>query len=296
MHMYFNAVELSSDDLDVLQTPVCWVMMEKQCNPDTQKKLVDYINRGGRLILAGRICIEDFNHRGCTILKNAIGIKQIHGDLPFVSNFINAFQYHDIPVSFLETYSGAFDEVFATRGEVVGFIKKIGGGEVMVFGAAMTTNTLDDLDIVNQMALKMNCPPLFIVSNWADVRLSRGENGSFLFINNYQDDPVETTIKYKNELLFGGNTVNIPARRGLILPLDWQLREDVMINYLTAEIVEITDAGSMITIKTSQDEFDTEITLGGYHCDHSITIEKSTGVQQIGMHSKEGVIVLRKNR
>ncbi|MBI3242553.1 MAG: beta-galactosidase [Chloroflexi bacterium] len=296
-HRPFGAVELSSCDLDVLQTPVCWAMMEKQCNADTQRKLVGYINQGGKLILAGRMCIEDFNHAECTILKDAIGIKQINSDLPFVSDSISAFNYHDVPVSFLETYAGEFAEVFATRenGDVAGFIKMMGKGKVMMFGAAMAANTLDDLDIVHQMAMKMGCPSLFKLGNWADVRLSRGEHGSFLFINNYQDDPVETTVEYEKEIMFGGNSVHLPARRGSILPIDWRLSKDVMIHYATSELVEITDDGSMIILKTEQDEFFAEITLSGYSCDHSIIIKKSAETQRIKMHGKEGVIVLRKD-
>jgi beta-galactosidase len=296
-HRPFNTVELSSGALDVKQTPVCWAMMEKQCDADTQRRLVDYINIGGKLILAGRMCIEDFNHEKCTILKDAIGIKQINDDLPFVSNLINAFNYKDVPVSFLETYSGEFDEVFATRdnGEAIGFIKTMGKGRFMMFGAAIAANTLDDLDIVHQLAMKMDCQSLFKPSNWADIRLSCGENGCFLFVNNYQDDPVEITIECENEIMFGGNTVHIPARKGLILPIDWQLRKEVLIHYVTSEIVEIKDDGSMVMLKTAQDEFSTEITLIDYSCDLSTTIKKSAGKQRIMLHGKDGVIVLRKD-
>lgn len=67
-----------------------------------------------------------------------------------------------------------------------------------------------------------------------------------------------------------------------------------MIHYATSEIVEITDDGSMIMLKTEQDEFSAEMTLVGYRCDHSITIKKSAEAQRIKVHSKEGAIVLRK--
>jgi beta-galactosidase len=290
-------VELGSYDLDVLQTPVCWAMMEKQCDANTQQKLVDYVKEGGKLILAGRMCIEDFNHAECTILKDAIGIEQIEGDLPFVQNTISVFNYHDVPVSFLETYTGKFDEVFAKRenGAVAGFLNYIGEGKVMMIGAALAANTLDDLDIVHQMALKMDCQPLFALSNWADVRLSRGEKGSFLFINNYQDDPVETTIEYEKEIMLGGNSVYLPARRGLILPIDWRLRKDLMIHYATSEITEITDDGSMIILRTEQDDFFAEMTFSGYHCDHSETIKKTATDERVRLHGKEGAIFLRKD-
>jgi beta-galactosidase len=296
-HRPFNAVELSMGTLDVLETPVCWAMMEQQCNADTQRKLVDYIRKGGKLMLAGRMCREDFDREECTILKDAIGIKQINGGSPFVSGQISAFDHHDIPVSFLETYLGEFDAVFARNenGEAAGFIKRMGKGQIMMFGAAMTANNLADLDVVNQMAIKMEVPALFKLSDWGDVRISHGENGSFLFINNYQDDPVETTIEYEHESMFGGNPVNIPARRGLILPIDWQLNPDVKIHYLTSEITEITEDGSTIVLKTAQDDFYAELTPTGYHCDPSITSTKSAGGNRIWVDGSEGVIVLRKD-
>ena len=220
-------------------------MMEKQCDAATQQKLVEYVQQGGRLILAGRMCEETFDHAPCTILQEAIGIQGLHGDPPFVPASIQAFDYHDIPVSFLETYSGDFDEVFATsaEGQPVGFIKQLGRGRVMVFGAALAANTLDDLDILHQMANRMDCSPLFTVSEWADVRLSEGENGSFLFVNNYQDDPIETTISSAGLPLLGGHSLSLPARRGVILPLEWQLKPGVMIHYLTSEVIEVIDEG-----------------------------------------------------
>ena len=291
-HRPFNALELTRSPLDPVQTPNCWVMIEKQCPAEVQQKLVEYVQQGGNLILIGRMCVED-SHTSCTILKDALGIEQIVGDSPFVSNSIHAFDYRDVPVSFLETYVGEFDEVFATRenGEAAGFVKSMGKGKLMMLGAALAANTLEDLDIVHQMALKMDCPPLFSLDNWADVRLSRGENGSFLFMNNYQDDPVETTIEYENETLFGGHAVVLPARRGLILPVDWQINPAVLIHYVTSEIVEITEDGATLTLKTAQTEFFAEMTLSRNRCDHAVPIDS----QRFILHGKDGMIVIRKD-
>jgi len=255
---------------------------------------VDYVNQGGRLILIGRVCEEGFDHNECTILKEALGIKQVNSDQPFASNHINVFNYQDVPVSFLESYAGEFDEVFATRanGEAVGFIKMMGMGKVIVFGAAIAVNTLDDLAIIHLMALKMDCPSPFILSNWADVHLSRGEKDSFLFINNYQDDPVETTIMYAGKILFGGNAIRLSARRGAILPLDWQIKPGVMIHYATSEIVEVSDDGSAIILKTDQNDFFAELTLVGYRCDQPIPLERVGDIQRVRLHGMYGHIHL----
>jgi beta-galactosidase len=213
-HRPFDALELTRARLDVAETPILWVMMEKQCDAATQQKLAEYVRQGGRLILAGRMCEETFDHAPCTILQKAIGIQRIHSDSAFKPASIQAFAYHDIPVSFLETYSGDLDEVFATsaEGQTVGFIKLVGKGQVMVFGAALPANTLDDLDILHQMANRMDCPPSFTLSDWVDARLSEDKNGSFLFVNNYQDDPIETTIPLLAFLCWAG--IRSRSRRG----------------------------------------------------------------------------------
>lgn len=295
-HRPFQAVELSRGDLDVRQTPVCWVMMEKQCDAGTQRKLTDYVRAGGKLILAGRMCGETFDHAECAILKDALGVVQVRSDAPFTAASLSVFMHRHVPASFVETYSGDFDEVFATRGdgEVVGFVKRIGNGEVMVFGAAVPANTLDDLAIVDQMALRMGCPPLFSLSQWADVRLSCGANGDFLFINNYQDDPVETTIEHENAAMLGGRPVSLPARRGLILPIEWRLNDAVMIHYATSEIVAVVEDEAGITLTTEQGEFWAELTLRGYRCDPSTTLQQTAETERLRVQGKEGVIVLRR--
>lgn len=296
-HRPFDAVEINREELEPARTPVCWVMMDRRCNPAVQQKLVEYARQGGRLILVGRMCSEDFNHQPCTILRNALGIQGVESDPPFTQNLVNAFGYTDIPVSFMETYTGEFDEVFARHldGRIVGFNRKIGLGEVMMLGAALPADTLDDLDLVHQMGLRMGCQPLFHADPWVDVRISRGENGSFLFINNYQDDPVESRLGYDQIQLFGGNPVQIPARRGVILPLDWWIKQDVLLHYITSEIIEINTSDEIIEIKTALDEFTAELTLLGYSCDESVQVEESSIARKVRVQARNGVIRLQRN-
>jgi beta-galactosidase len=177
----------------------------------------------------------------------------------------------------------------------VGLVKTVGRGRVLVFGAALAANTLGDLDIVHQMALKMGCLPLFNLSDWADVRLSQGDKGSFLFINNYQDDPIETTIECENETLFGGHPVKLPARRGVILPLEWRLNENVTIRSLTTEITEIVDDGTTLLLKTEPADFFAELSLKGFTCDQATLVQEIAGSRRVTVQGKDGMILLRKD-
>ncbi|MGH2544461.1 MAG: beta-galactosidase, partial [Ardenticatenaceae bacterium] len=315
-HRPFDALDLSRSDLDVAGIPALWVMMDKQCPATVQQKLVEYANQGGNLILAGRICEEDLDGTPSPILRNALGIEQVDSDPPFVNNIISAFHYPHVPVSFVESYTGRFDDVFARRGasfrvparagdsasgpgEVVGFVKALGKGRVMMFGAALPADTLDDLNVLHQMALKMDCHPLFELSEWADVRASRSARGTFLFINNYQDDPISTTLTYEGETLFGSNPVHLPARRGLILPLEWHLDDDVVLHYATGEVAEIAAGDASITLKMVPAEFTAELTLAGYRCDEATVVRRvpfgrgeKTRVQ---IYGTDGRIVLWKD-
>ncbi|MBX3084350.1 MAG: beta-galactosidase [Anaerolineae bacterium] len=294
-HRPFNALELSRARLDVAEMPSLWVMMDKQCEAATQQKLAEYVRQGGKLILVGRLPDETFDHAPCTILRDALGLQVLRSDLPGAHTRLQAFGYSDVPVACVETYAGEFDEVFATSadGQAVGIIKRLGGGRVMVFGAALAANTLDDVDILHQMANRMECAPLFNLSAWADVRLSEGDNGNFLFINNYQDDPLETTITCAGKLLFGGSMISIPARRGAILPLEWQVKAGIVVHYATSEITAVSDEGAWLMLKTAQAEVVAELSLYGYHCDESLIVER-IDAHRVKIQAKQDVIELVK--
>lgn len=263
-HRPFNMVELSRTTLDVAQTPLLWVMLDKQCPADVQQKLVDYVKSGGKLGLIGRLAEADFNGTPCTILKDALGVQQITSDPPFTQALLTVFDHSDVPTSFAESYQGRFDEVFATRasGETVGFGQAVGQGTVLFLGAALTAETLEDLDILHQMAVRLGCAPLFQLNHWADVRLSVGKNGRFLYLNNYHDDPVDTTVALQNEPLFDGRSIHLPARQGLILPLEWRLNEHVTVHYATGEITGISEAGDTMVLSVRPSTATAIISIG----------------------------------
>ncbi|MBK9747750.1 MAG: beta-galactosidase [Chloroflexi bacterium] len=292
-HRPFDAVELTRAELDAARTPTLWAMVEQQCDAAAQQKLVEYARQGGKLILVGRLPVETFAHEPCTILRDALGVTSVQTDPPFTPVNIQIFDEADVPVSFLQTYTGTFADVFATTsdGRTAGFVQTIGAGQVWVLGAALATNTPEDLHIFDQLATRVGCASLFTVSDWADVRLSEGPNGSFLYINNYQDDPVELTVTAAGQPLLGGQAVTLPARRGAILPLDWEVKPGVTIHYLTSEVTEVSEDGERLIIKTALPEFRAEVSLNGYECTNP-AIVLITEDQRVTLLGQGGVIEL----
>ncbi len=293
----FKAIDLDREDLDVSSNPVLWVMMEKQCHAATQQKLVNFVKDGGTLILAGRMCVEDFEHKSCTILQDALGIENLEVYPPFHTQNITIFNHRDVPVSFVETYQGDFAESFAHNDEnaVVGFTVNIGKGKAFMLGAAMPIVTLVELDIMDELANRVDCPALLEMTDWVDANLSIGENGRFLFVNNYQDDPVTTTLYHEEQALFDGHEVHLPARQGAILPIEWQFEDEILFHYVTSEIRHITRKDDRLIFETAQEEFAAEISIQGYICQAAKVIEETEGMQRVALTSHTGKIVLKKN-
>lgn len=289
-HRPFRALELGRAVLDPQETPTLWVMSEHYCDAAIQRKLADYVRAGGRLALIGRLPRYDEDGHPCILLRDALGVAAVHSDPPFTPSHIAAFGYTDVPVSFVETYRGDFDRAFAFRdGETGGFICRLGQGKALVFGAALRANTLEDLDILHRMALELDCVPAFTLSNWADVRLSQGERGGFLFINNYQDDPLETTVAWQGEPLFGSHPVRLPARQGAILPLDWRATEGVLLHYVTAEVRRVERSADSLTFHLAQDEFVAELTLSGWECLGAEPVPGTAPIR-LRLHGRDGII------
>jgi beta-galactosidase len=94
--------------------------------------------------------------------------------------------------------------------------------------------------------------------------------------------------------LLGGHLLSLQARRGVILPLEWQVRPGIRVHYVTSEIIDLTDEGERLTFRTEQPEFMAEISLTGYHCNDCLVVEESdTG--RLKLHGTKGIIELVRN-
>ena len=113
----------------------------------------------------------------------------------------------------------------------------------------------------------------------------------YYFINNYQDDPIETQISWRGQPLFGGNPIYLPARQGAILPLDWQVAEGVTLHYATAEVRGVERRPATLTLRLAQDTFMAELSLSGWGCPGAQPVP-GAGPNRWMLRAKDGQIVL----
>jgi beta-galactosidase len=237
----FDAIELSRQTFTPQTHPSLWVMMDHGMAQSVQKKLVNYIFEGGKLILIGRFPQRDDLDQPCTILADALGVQRVIPQEPFSTVLIEGVGYTDIPASFVEPVVGENLQTFAktSEGLTVGFESKLGLGQVVVLCAAISTNTLDDLDVVRHLARRIGVEPVLKASTWISVRTLKSTQGQLVMLNNYQDDPWEGQVFEGQKALFGGKTIRVAARSGVILPMKWSIDECHTVVWSTTEVREI---------------------------------------------------------
>jgi beta-galactosidase len=270
-HLNFNAIELRLQELDSEKSPHLWMMTHDRCPRDVQKKLVAYVENGGTLILMGHIPVKDENDEPCMILKEALSIISLHQPS---EDKMDAFGYTDIPVGLIQSVKGDFDEVFASTKskEIIGFRKRVLKGSVLFMGAALSTNCLDDLDVYQKISDLAGLKPSLESFDWIDMRVLKGPLGSFFCLNNYSDDPWLDRVSYKGKTLMGGRPLELPARSGLICPLDFHLNKDLIIRYATSELCGIEEDENQIVLQFSKDGY-VKIESNVYQVDENDVVE-----------------------
>jgi hypothetical protein len=104
------------------------------------------------------------------------------------------------------------------------------------------------------------------------MRVLKGPLGSFVCLNNYSDDPWLDRVSYKGKTLMGGRPLELPARSGLICPLDFHLNKDLIIRYATCELCGMEEDKNQIVLQFSKDGY-VKIESNVYQVDENDVVE-----------------------
>ncbi|MCL6445369.1 MAG: hypothetical protein K6T83_18235, partial [Alicyclobacillus sp.] len=127
------------------------------------------------------------------------------------------------------------------RRSPVGFARTVGRGRIVFLGVAVTNDYEYGIEVIHALAEEMGIVPRLRVSD-ANVFVTErvGEDGSLLFLNNADDIPRVTTLERCGSLAFEGGSISVPARAGLMLPINLAVNDDVQIEYSTVELVSVS--------------------------------------------------------
>jgi len=252
----FTGINLQDDEeIDVQKVPTLLVVSYDYVNEKIQRKLVNYVKNGGKLLITPYLPTKDFNQNSCTVLIDELQLKPLERK---EWQSIQVDTIDNVIAMITETY----DELNAyayieNNKQTVGFVKSYGQGKLIVFGAGMISEHDHHMDAYFEVIKKLDIDSIIKTDDWLNVMVREGENGTFLFINNLEEYDKYTTFTYKNELLFEGKKLRVPIRKGLILPINWKIDEELLINYSTGEFTacKVSDDIVYLTLQALDEEW-----------------------------------------
>lgn len=242
-HFRFTAVNVQDRELPAVGTLAaftCSYLAEK-----VQKKLLDYVEAGGNLILYGLLPVRDMEGEPCTVLKNALAIKN-------VSCYHSKYGYYlsvqpvgplagsaEVTAGHAETYDISDCVplmVTADKRETCAFLKRVGKGQIMMIG----TPYICHLENYRKLLALLGCEPALAEdSEYGGVFMTsqRNENGErFLHLMNLDGFGKHIGVYERGKPLFEGTKLRLAAKRALMLPLNMTI-DGRTVEYATCEIM-----------------------------------------------------------
>ncbi|MFP7298881.1 beta-galactosidase [Neobacillus niacini] len=249
---------MSEDELDPEKVPTLWMFTTSWMDEKIQLKLVRYLENGGKLIMFPTIPVKTMKNVPCTVLKDYIGVRvKGHKKRGFACiNGIDNVQAENMELYEIEDGAFAWSEDSDT--DVIAFEKRLGNGKLIMFGAGMEFNFNHQFDCIVDLAARSGINSRITLEDELDIAVrSDSEGRTFFFIHNFDEYKKTTTLNYSGQALFGGKNFVIPARSGLMLPINIPILGDLSISYGTGEIYQVEQVGGKLALSfkvTQEDE------------------------------------------
>jgi beta-galactosidase len=257
----FGAINLQDTPLDPAITPVLALGSARYMDDVLQRRLVDYVQAGGGLLLYGEVPLYDMEMRDCTILADALGLRptgtaraSAHYHLSLVAEGWAA------PRPEVRTHAAQTFE--ATRGDILfrvydsgaacGFDIPLGKGRAHV----ITTAYICDVPLFRQALerlgararLRHDYPDYGILLTSSATRDER-----FLHVLNLDGFDKTFHLIEDERRLLGEEPITLRARTALLLP--WNVAfGDVRVVYATAEIQKVEPGALTFRLTQARDQ------------------------------------------
>jgi beta-galactosidase len=241
----YNAVDLLEKDLDPADVESLWVFAISFMDENIQKKLAKYVKDGGTLILFPELPDRDLAGKECTALIDEMGIKLNNKVAPSTVNFGDQDCFVEGGVSVVDV-EGDYETLASVDEGPCSISKKCGKGKFIFIGTPISHTYDYHADIIGDIAYQEAGVRNDIKIFPRDIigLLRSGDNGSFIFLNNYHQKKyvadIELTVPECNIDLKESN-IAVCARTTKILPIDVKLSQSLKIVFSTVEILKINE-------------------------------------------------------
>jgi beta-galactosidase len=284
----FGAVDIQNRTLDPDSTPALVLASARYMDHAVQHKIVSYLQSGGRLLLYGEVPSLDMEGHTCTILADALGVRGLENryasDRFYLSVCAVAWVAPRPEVRVQRAQALKLERgepilrIYHTD-DVCGFEVNVGEGKAVVVATDYPCDvsffraTLQRLGVFP--AFGHDCPHhgIFLTS------CASPDGGRFLHLLNLDGFDKDVHFSENGLALFGGRTIPLRARDGIMLPMNLDLGPATIL-YSTAEVKEVTE---------------TEITFQSMRKDDVIELRSDLGLvssEQFDVAHEEGVYTI----
>jgi len=248
----FNIVDIQSEDLDDIKLLV--VCSLEFMDRETQKKLAQYVKRGGNLIIGPRMPSTDLAADNYYYLQNKFNLKSINTQDKFITDGKNLFLSEGTVTAF-KSDDGA--TLFKTESrKKAAILKHIGKGNLIAYGFGLTHTFNYHIDIMELFLKKMNIKSLVKkYDREIQTVVRKNEDSYFLFVANYHE--LEKKVSLSISPISGLKNIKIPhegffilpERSCRILPINYKITDEFKIIKTTIQILNISKNKNKIIIE-----------------------------------------------
>ena len=245
----FGAVDIQNRPLDPEAVPALALPSARYMDGEVQRKLVAWLEAGGGLLLYGELPRYDMEGKPCAALAEALGVVCLgerHSSMDYYLSLRAegwAAPRPEARTHFAQVFEpGSAEAILRLHGggEVAAFDARVGKGRAIVIATAYPC----DIDLFRAALVKLGVraglahdgsPSGLFMSSSAN---SEGE--TFLHVINLDGFEKSFHLFRNGRRLLGGRELRLPAREGLMLPLNVRFA-DVRVRYAAAEIVGVAE-------------------------------------------------------
>jgi len=302
LNIDYDMADLTQDtSADLQKYRQVWAFSTDVMDEQSQRKLVDYTENGGHLVIFPCLPERDLNRETCTVLRDAIRISP-SGTEFIDSPLISILGFQDIkcanPQFIFEECNIPAEEVIARTlsNHICGFRRKLGRGILIYPGTWMGFDTEGHLPVYKALledsgAKLQNAfvghPNLTIRERFT------GDNRAILFIGNYFNEEFMGYASYTHpetkELVnipFNGGKVCWPPLYAVLTPVNMEISAGLNILHCTSDILDILKQSDTLKLHLIGDrDLIGELVLEGPETGRVSRIEGPQGVIQQNLES-----------
>jgi len=240
-NLSFTVIDVYEQPLiDPLLIPSLWFATTTHLDAVTQQVLVQYVADGGNLIIGPQLPQFDLDGSACSILADSMHVNILEEKTGYrvvrIADIPSVFCRQHLVLANLEGCE-AWGHEEGNPTAVVASLHRLGSGSMLVLGVGLTHEYGYQVDVIRSIASRMGIHSQTVCSHpQAIVTLRQGPKGSFVSLINVTEDDLWTTVTISGHCAFGSCEILVPARSGALLPLQYQVCDELFIEYSTAEV------------------------------------------------------------